>query len=118
MTYMEKKSEIRVAYENYVEHNTWFKVLSVCAILLLIAGFVVPPLGVISPSVLTGVGEIFAFAALWTVIKAIDKGKVASISHGNTTISVGRDKDGNGIDDDFEHSNEVDEFKDDPYIEE
>lgn len=114
---MEKKNEIRAAYENYVEHNTWFKVLSICAILLLVAGFIVPPLGVISPSVLTGVGEIFAFAALWTLIKAIDKGKVASISHGNTTISVGRDKDGNGIDDDFENSTVVDD-KDDPYIDE
>lgn len=101
--------EVKKAYENYVEHNTWFKILSVCAILLLVAGFVVPPLGVISPSVLTGVGEIFAFAALWTVIKAIDKGKVASISHGQTTISVGKDKDGNGLDDDFEAQQQQEE---------
>lgn len=111
--------QVREAYENYIEHNTWFKVLSVCAILLLIAGFVCPPLAIIDSSVLLGASEIFAFAALWTVIKAIDKGKVASISHGQTTISVGRDNNGNGLDDDFESENqEVDEFKEDPYPEE
>lgn len=103
--------QVREAYENYIEHNTWFKVLSICAIALLVAGFICPPLAIIDSSVLLGTSEIFAFAALWTVIKAIDKGKVASISHGNTTISVGRDKDGNGIDDDFENSNEVDDLQ-------
>ena len=32
-------------------------------IILIIAGFCVPPVGVIDGSVLTGLGEIFAFAA-------------------------------------------------------
>lgn len=107
--------QVKEAYENYIEHNTWFKVLSVCAIALIIASFIVPPLGIIDSSVLAAVGEIFGFAALWTLIKAIDKGKVATISHNNTTISVGKDKDGNGLDDDYEA--EIDD-KDDPYIEE
>lgn len=80
-------------YKNYVEHNLWFKILSAVAVLLLIASFIVPPLGVIAPSVIAGVGEIFAFAALWTLIKAIDKGKTASVSHGQTTIKVENDKD-------------------------
>lgn len=79
-------------YKKYVEHNLWFKILSAIAVLLLIASFIVPPLGIIEPSVIAGVGEIFAFAALWTLIKAIDKGKTASVSHGQTTISVS-DKD-------------------------
>lgn len=107
--------QVKEAYENYVHHNTWFKVLSMCAIALIVASFIVPPLGIIDSSVLAAVGEIFGFAALWTLIKAIDKGKVASISHGNTTISVGKDKDGNGLDDDYEA--EIDD-KDDPYVEE
>lgn len=113
---MSKK--VREAYENYVEHNTWFKVLSICAIALIVASFIVPPLGIIDSSVLAAVGEIFGFAALWTLIKAIDKGKVASVSHGSTTISIGKDKDGNGLDDDYEAEMEQECDKDDPYVEE
>ena len=104
--------KVREAYENYVEHNTWFKVLSICAIALIVASFIVPPLGIIDSSVLAAVGEIFGFAALWTLIKAIDKGKVATISHNNTTISVGKDKDGNGLDDDWENQHkEIDDWQ-------
>lgn len=102
--------QVKEAYENYIEHNVWFKVLSICAIALLVAGFVCPPLALIDSSVLLGASEIFAFAALWTVIKAIDKGKVATISHNNTTISVGKDKDGNGLDDDYEAEKESEEL--------
>lgn len=69
-------------------HNGWFIALSLTAVLLMIASFIVPPTGVIDPSVLAGVGEIFAFASLGTVIKAIDRGTDASISHGNTTINI------------------------------
>ena len=43
------------------------KSISTCVlvfgIILIIAGFCVPPVGVIDGSVLTGLGEIFAFAA-------------------------------------------------------
>lgn len=46
-------------------------------------------MGVIDGSVLAGTGEIFAFAALGTVIKAIDKGVDAQVQHNNTTITVG-----------------------------
>lgn len=55
-----------------------------------------PPQGVIDPSVIGGVGEIFAFSALWSVVYAIKKGKSAQITHGNTTVVV-RDADGNII---------------------
>ena len=47
-----------------------------------------PPAGVIDPSVMAGVGEIFAFAALGAVIHAIDKDKTITMSHGDTTITV------------------------------
>lgn len=100
--------QVKEAYENYIEHNTWFKILSICAIALIVASFIVPPLGIIDSSVLAAVGEIFGFAALWTLIKAIDKGKVASISHGQTTISVGKDKNGDGIDDDWQRQQDID----------
>lgn len=70
-------------------HDIWFKFFSIAAIGLLIASFVVPPVGIINSSVLAAVGEIFAFAALGTVIKAIDKGVDAKVQHNNTTLTVG-----------------------------
>lgn len=75
-------------YDKYITNNIWFKVLSISAILLIIASFVVPPLGLIDNSVIAAVGEIFAFAALYTLGNAIDKGKTASITHGQTTLTV------------------------------
>ena len=68
--------------------NLWFKVFSLISITLIIISFFLPPTGEIHPSVMAGVGEIFAFASLGTVIKAIDKNKSISLSHGDTTITV------------------------------
>ena len=71
-------------------HNVVFVVcLSVSAILI-VAGFLVPPTGVIDPSVLTAVGELFAFAALSQLPFVIASGKGITLNHGNTSISVNR----------------------------
>lgn len=72
-----------------VHGNTPFYVLSFFAVGLLFLSFLVPPLGVIDGSVIAGVGEIFGFSALWTLIKAIDKGTSAKVTHNNTTLEVG-----------------------------
>lgn len=56
---------------------------------LIIAGFCVPPTGVIDGSVLKGVGELFAFPTLYTVSHAIDKGIDAKLKHGNTEVIIG-----------------------------
>lgn len=79
---------MRKFYNNYCANNTWFHILTAIAIILLIASWLVPPLSVIDPSVLAATGEIFAFAALGTVIKAIDKGIDAKMTRGDTTIEV------------------------------
>ena len=52
----------------------------IASIALLVASFIVPPMGEISPSVLKGGSLIFAFAALMEV-------------HGDTTVEV-KDLDG------------------------
>lgn len=78
-------------WNSYLKRNLWFHVLSAIAIILIVASWFVPPMAVIDGSVLGAVGEIFGFAALGTVIKAIEEGKSASITHGNTTISVNKD---------------------------
>ena len=69
-------------------------VLSVIAVALIIVSFFVPPTGVVDSSVLAAVGEIFAFAALFAVWEASDKGFDAKVPHGNTTISLDGDGDG------------------------
>lgn len=84
-----KGNETRDAVRNCVLHNGWFKFFSIVAVGLIIASFIVPPMGVVEPSVLAAVGELFGFAALGTVIKAIDKGVDAQIQHNNTSITVG-----------------------------
>ena len=84
---------------DYLLKDVWFYVLSGFAVAFLIAGFIVPPLGAISPSLLTGVGEIFAFAVLGTVIKAINMGVSAKLKHNNTSLTVGdNDSDANNDD--------------------
>ena len=77
---------------NFLRDYWTFDVFSFVAIALIIASFVVPPTGQIDPSVLAATGEIFAFAALYVVLVAVDKGVPASVSHGNTTVSVNKEE--------------------------
>ena len=67
-----------------------FAVTLTVSVGLIVAGFIVPPTGVIDGSVLTGVGELFAFAALSQLPYVIASGKGITLNHGNTSISVGR----------------------------
>lgn len=67
-------------------------VLTIISVGLIVASFLVPPTGVIDPSVLKAAGEIFAFATLFVVREAIKEGLSVKASHGNTTIEVGRDE--------------------------
>lgn len=70
-------------------------VLSFIAVSLIVGSFLVPPMGVVDSSVLAAVGEIFAFATLFAVWEAVDKGIDAKIVHGNTTVTLDGDGDGN-----------------------
>lgn len=85
------KKQRRKEFLMCLKHNLWFKIFSLTAIGLIIASFVIPPIGVIHPSVMAAVGEIFGFAALGTVIKALDTGTKASITHNNTTLTLDDD---------------------------
>ena len=58
------------------------------ALLLLIGSFLVPPMGVIDGSILAGVAEVFAFAALWAFIIAFKYGKKATFRRNDVEISV------------------------------
>lgn len=63
-------------------------ILTLISVGLIVAGFFVPPLGVVNGSVLTAVGEIFGFSALWVGVAALEKGYDATIKKGDTEITI------------------------------
>lgn len=55
---------------------------------LFVAGFIVPPTGIIDPSVLTA-GGILSLSMLFGLLPTIlDSKRKAKISHGNTSIEI------------------------------
>ena len=79
---------MREFYRNYLQSNLFFWLFSIIGILLIIIAFFLPPAAQIHQSVLIAVGEINGFAALGAVIKAIDKGRSASIKHSGTELTI------------------------------
>lgn len=80
-------------YRNYLANNLFFLIFATAALLLLTAGFIVPPTGHIDNSVLIAAGEINGSLAIGSVIKAIDAGGTASIKHNNTEVTISNDGD-------------------------
>lgn len=64
-----------------------FCICLVTSITMMVAGFCLPPEGVIDGSVLTAVGELFGYAALFQLPRLINGHRV-ELSHGNTSITV------------------------------
>lgn len=75
-------------YRNYIESNVFFWFFSIIGVIMMIAGFILPPMGQIDNSVLVGVGEIDGIIALGAVIKALDRGVDVTAQHNNTSISI------------------------------
>lgn len=67
-----------------------FAVCLIAAVLLLIAGFLTPPMGVIDGSVISAVGELFGFAALGLAPTLIH-GRSIQFNHGKTTLTIDDD---------------------------
>lgn len=65
-------------------------ILTTIAVSLIVAGFFVPPIGIIDGSVIQAVGEIFAFTALLEIPHCIvvAKGKTISFKHGETEVNI------------------------------
>lgn len=74
---------------NELVHSIPFWVCLGVSVLLIVAGFLVPPTGVLDPSVLTAVGELFGFATLYVVMRCVEKGIDAKIKKGNTELTIG-----------------------------
>ena len=76
---------------NYLLKNRYFIIaiiMAIVAITLIIAGFLVPPLGVIDGSVLTAVGEIVFLVTIFFVWDCVTKGKIAKIKKGDLEASI------------------------------
>lgn len=84
-------------YRNYLEGNGFFWTFAIAGLILIVTSFFLPPMGVIDNSVLAAVGELDGVIALGAVIKAIDKGSSASITHNGTSVTI-TNKDENGDD--------------------
>lgn len=83
---------MKTFYNKYMLKNMPFHIFSLIAAFLLITSFFLPPTGVIDSSVMAACGELFAFAALWTVIKAIDKGSDVTFSKGDMSVTLDNEK--------------------------
>lgn len=70
------------------ESNIWMRILTISSILLIIASFFVPPLGVIDGSILAAVGELEGLGVLWIVFHAIEKGIGASFKKGDVEVDI------------------------------
>ena len=88
---------MRKFWKNYLENNLFFWIFSIAGLLLIIASFLLPPMGIVDNSILAAVGELDGLIALGAVIKAIDKGRSASFQHNNTSVTItNKDEDGEG----------------------
>ena len=65
-----------------------FYFITVTAVLLIVVGFALPPIGAIDTSALAGVGWLFAFASLCIIMYSVSRGMDARISRGDTSIQI------------------------------
>ena len=68
--------------------NAGFIILYGISLILLVASFILPPMGVIDDSVLKAVAEIFAFAGLLTVLRAIDRNMGIEFKKGDMSLEI------------------------------
>lgn len=69
-------------------------ILTAISVILLVGGFLCPPMGIIDGSILAASGILFAFAALWVAAYTINvKGGTASVKAGQTEVSISTDDD-------------------------
>ena len=74
---------------SYVEKNIPFHILATVSVAMLVASWLWPPTAIIDSSILAASGELIGWGALYTLLRAVEKGKTASVSHNGATITVG-----------------------------
>ena len=68
--------------------SAWLKFLTISSVILIIASFVIPPTGIIDPSVLMGIGELEILAGIWIIYDAVKKGTGAHLKKGDISIDI------------------------------
>lgn len=63
------------------------------SVVLLIAGFILPPMGVIDGSVLTAVGELLIFPVIVYGFRAIELGLEVKFVKGDASVTITKDDD-------------------------
>ena len=58
---------------------------------LIVAGFLLPPMGIIDGSVLTAVGELLLFPVVIYAFRAIELGLEVKIQKGDTSVEIHKD---------------------------
>ena len=91
-----KSKRMKKFYNNFLRDNLYFWFFGGISVILIVLSFFIPPLAIVDSSVLAATGELFGFAALGAVVHSIDKGKTASVSHGQTTLTIGEKEEENG----------------------
>lgn len=69
-----------------------FYVCLVMSIALMVASFLLPPQGIIDPSVLTAAGILFGFAALAVAGQNLANGKDVKMKKGDLEVTIDDDK--------------------------
>jgi len=87
--------------------RTSFWVCLIVAVGLMVGGAIVPPPFVVDASIFKCVGWLFGFAALGQIPDLLSLGRTAKIQKGDTVFTIGKDENGNGLDDDFEKEKEA-----------
>lgn len=96
MTVQQQLREFRVITSRVSTSTTialW--VCLVTTIALFVTSALLPPMGVIDPSMFRAAGYILAFATLLVVREAIREGLGVKLTHGDTTVEI-KDLDGKG----------------------
>ena len=75
-------------WDSYIRYNIPFFIFFGIALVLLIISWIAPPPMQVHESVIQAVAEIFAFAALWTIVIAIEKGVGASFRKGDVELEI------------------------------
>ena len=96
-----RSKRMKKFWTSYVEKNIPFHILATVSVAMLIASWLWPPTAIIDSSILAASGELIGWGALYTLLRAVEKGKTASVSHNGTTITVGEKEE--------EHGTEVEE---------
>ena len=74
--------------------SVWLKFLTISSVILIIASFVIPPTGIIDPSVLMGIGELEILAGIWIIYDAVKKGTGAHLKKGDISIDIDENDEG------------------------